>query len=147
MFFNRTMVYKKKHTEKNSFCVCRLCKNYWNKCCTHMTSHAIWVDEVTGTIISTKKINKKLKHFEKIIFLNIFYSFSFLFTMCIYISIEFWPEYSFNYKRLHHDKNWQSGWHKYNRCDIKDKVVINLYKKNAHCNSIIMKYWEYLTSL
>ena len=31
-------------------------KNYWNICCTHMRSHAIWVGEIMEVMI--KKINK-----------------------------------------------------------------------------------------
>ena len=58
-FLIKTMVYweKKLSIEKKVF-FCRLCKNCWITCCTHMTSHAIWVDEITDVMISIKKINK-----------------------------------------------------------------------------------------
>ena len=46
--------------EKNSFFFCSLFKNDSIMCCTDMTSHAIWVDEITGIMISIKKINKKI---------------------------------------------------------------------------------------
>ena len=62
------MVKKKLFVEKKKFFCCRLCKNYWITYCTHMTSHAIWVDKIADVMISIKK----LKHFEKI-FLNKFY--------------------------------------------------------------------------
>ena len=46
-------------SKKNSF-FCRLCKNVWITCCTHMTSHATWVDEVTRVMTSIKKIIENL---------------------------------------------------------------------------------------
>ena len=36
--------------------------------CTHMTSHATGVDEITGYNGNYKKDEKKLKHFENIVF-------------------------------------------------------------------------------
>ena len=45
--------------EKKVF-FCRLCKNVWITCCTHMTSHATWVDEITRVMISIKKIIENL---------------------------------------------------------------------------------------
>ena len=40
-----------------------------------MTSHAIWVDEIKGVIISIKKVNKNLNILKKIFnkFFNIFF--------------------------------------------------------------------------
>ena len=35
-----------------------------NELCTQMTSHAIWVDEITGVMISIKKVNKNLNIFK-----------------------------------------------------------------------------------
>ena len=56
-FLIRSMVCRKKlFIEKVVFCW-RLCKNHWITYCTHMTSHAIWVDEI-ARVISMKKINK-----------------------------------------------------------------------------------------
>ena len=59
LFFQiKTMVYRKKLlTEKNRF-FCRLYKNYWITCCTHMMSHATRVDEITRIMISIKEVNK-----------------------------------------------------------------------------------------
>ena len=63
-----------------------------------MTSRAIWVDEIADVMISIKKDQQKLKHFEKIVFLKkkIIHDFSFLVTMCIYINTGYWLEHSFN---------------------------------------------------
>ena len=43
-------------------------KRYWITCCTHMTSHGSWEDETVGVMISIKKDQWKLKHFEKNVF-------------------------------------------------------------------------------
>ena len=56
-FFLITMVYTKSVYRKIVF-FCRLCKNYWITCCTHVTSHAIWIGEIMRVIISIKQINK-----------------------------------------------------------------------------------------
>ena len=34
---------------------CRLCKNYWITCCKHVTSHAIWLDEITKVMVLQEK--------------------------------------------------------------------------------------------
>ena len=57
-FLIKTM--EKTHYRKIVF-VCRFCKNYWITCCTHMTSHAIWVDEIEGVMISIKNYLLKIK--------------------------------------------------------------------------------------
>ena len=56
-FHKRTMAYSKKLFIGKTF-FCRISKNIWITCCSQMTSHAIWVDQITGVMISTKKINK-----------------------------------------------------------------------------------------
>ena len=38
-------------------------KGYGITFCTHMVSHAIWVDEITGVMTVVKKISKKLNLF------------------------------------------------------------------------------------
>ena len=48
--------------EQNSLLLLSFLKNTSGGCfctyCTHMTSHAIWVDEIRDIIVSIKKINK-----------------------------------------------------------------------------------------
>ena len=82
-FVIKVMVYRKNSLQKIKFVFCRLCKNYEITCCIHMTSYAIWVDEITGVMISTKK----LKHFEKIGFLNKIYRIFHFLSLCAFISI------------------------------------------------------------
>ena len=68
--------------------------------CTHMTSHAIWVDEITDIMVSIKR-SIKAKTFWKNSFLkSILYNLSFPVTKCIYINTEYWPEYSFKTRKL-----------------------------------------------
>ena len=55
----KTIIYRKKHF------IAKNMKKYWITCCTHMMSHAIWVDEKTGVMVPLKKYQQKLKHFEK----------------------------------------------------------------------------------
>ena len=55
--FIRTMAYGDRNYWKIIFGY-RLCENYWVTYCTHITSHANWVDEIVDVMISTKKINK-----------------------------------------------------------------------------------------
>ena len=63
--------------------------------CTHMTSHAIWVDEITDIMVSIKR-SIEAKTFWKNSFLKlILHNFSFSVIMYIYINTEYWPEYSF----------------------------------------------------
>ena len=53
------MVYRKKlYIENIRFFSVDYVKTNGSHDCTHMTSHTIWVDEITGVIISTKKVNK-----------------------------------------------------------------------------------------
>ena len=53
LFFQiKTMTYRKKHFIE------KIWKKYWITCCRHMTSHAIWIDEITRVVISIKKFNK-----------------------------------------------------------------------------------------
>ena len=78
---------KKLLVEKNCFFSSRLYKNYWITCCTHITSHLIEVDEITGVMISIKK-SIKAKIFLKSVFLNKLYiTFHFL-PLCVFISIQ-----------------------------------------------------------
>ena len=86
IFTNKSHALQKKFfIEKNSFFTC----------CTHMTSHAIWIDEISGVMISIKKITKNLKHFGKIVFFKeVLRNFLFPVTICVYIDIEYWPEHS-----------------------------------------------------
>ena len=84
---HRSNFYRKTiFTEKKVF-FCRLCKNYWITCCTHMTSHAIYVDEITGVTISTKK-SIKTKTFWKSSFLNKFSIIFHFLSLCVFISIQ-----------------------------------------------------------
>ena len=58
IFSNKNHGLQKKTSEKKPFFYCWLCKNYWITYCTHITSHAVWVDEIADVMMSIKKINK-----------------------------------------------------------------------------------------
>ena len=53
-----------------------------------MMPHAIWVDEITGVLISIKKDLQKLKHFEKIVFQNKFYIIFQFLSLYVFMSIQ-----------------------------------------------------------
>ena len=55
IFSNKDHGLQKKTPRKKFFFYCRLCKNYLIIYCTHMTSHAIWVEEIADVMISIKK--------------------------------------------------------------------------------------------
>ena len=58
-FLIKDMAYRKKlYIENIRFFSVDYVKTNGSHDCTHMTSHTIWVDEITGVIISTKKVNK-----------------------------------------------------------------------------------------
>ena len=58
-FLIKNMVYREKlYIEKNRFFSVDYVKTNGPHDCTHMTSHTIWVDEMTGVNISIKKVNK-----------------------------------------------------------------------------------------
>ena len=87
LFFRiKAMFYRKIICRKKNsfFCVCRLWKNYWITCCTHMTSWYL----IKGSL-------KTYTFWRNSIFKEILHNFSFPVTICIYINTEYWLEHFF----------------------------------------------------
>ena len=74
--------YRKNSLQKKMFSFCRLSKNYWTTWCTHVTSLAIWLDEIMELLISIKKINETLNILKNSFFKT---NFRWFFGFCHYV--------------------------------------------------------------